>query len=451
MTQARVFALHVAAAPASLESRCGWWASAVGCDHVLADPRAAQGDPRQPREVLSADAGARSASGWRARISAPSAARSSSTASCGGRGASASSELVRLEGIEHLQALEGKPVILFAPHFVGLDATLAAALARDADGHDVFAAEGPAVRARCCTRGARASAARMYPAPGGHQGGLQAIEAGERFYYLPDLDFGPKRSVFVPFFGVPAATTTGLSYIARTSGARRRALRDAMLPGGGYVARFYPAWSDFPSGDDDADTRRMMAFIEERVLEMPEQYLVAAQAVQDPPARRSEVLLKSRRWRSWRRPHGPLPRARSSRACAACRARRGGRRGRVARAPLSDRCRRSSALPGNPGPGRRRRDRRADRPAPRESRAPASSAGCTCWSRSRSRPTLAQADALVGLAKKRRVLQVGHVERYNARASRAIATRMSGRSTSTPSASPASSSAAPRSTWCSTS
>ena len=46
-----------------------------------------------------------------------------------------------------------------------------------------------------------------------------------------------------------------------------------MLPGGaGYVLRIYPAWNDFPSGDDATDARRMLAFIEERVLEMPEQY-----------------------------------------------------------------------------------------------------------------------------------------------------------------------------------
>ena len=45
------------------------------------------------------------------------------------------------------------------------------------------------------------------------------------------------------------------------------------LPGGqGYVLRFYPAWTDFPGGDLAADTRRMNAFIEARVREMPEQY-----------------------------------------------------------------------------------------------------------------------------------------------------------------------------------
>jgi KDO2-lipid IV(A) lauroyltransferase len=46
-----------------------------------------------------------------------------------------------------------------------------------------------------------------------------------------------------------------------------------MLPDGRYVARLYPAWTGFPSGDVVADVRRMLAFIEERVLEMPEQYL----------------------------------------------------------------------------------------------------------------------------------------------------------------------------------
>ena len=78
--------------------------------------------------------------------------------------------------------------------------------------------------------------------------------------------------MFVPFFGVRAATVTGLAYIARTTGAAVVPCATRMLPAGGYVARLYPAWSYFPSGDDHGDARRMMAFVEERVLEMPEQY-----------------------------------------------------------------------------------------------------------------------------------------------------------------------------------
>jgi len=38
------------------------------------------------------------------------------------------------------------------------------------------------------------------------------------------------------------------------------------------VLKFYPAWESFPSEDVESDTRRMNAFIEERVREMPEQY-----------------------------------------------------------------------------------------------------------------------------------------------------------------------------------
>jgi KDO2-lipid IV(A) lauroyltransferase len=46
-----------------------------------------------------------------------------------------------------------------------------------------------------------------------------------------------------------------------------------MLPyGQGYEIRFYPAWENYPGGDLTEDTRRMNEFIEQRVLEMPEQY-----------------------------------------------------------------------------------------------------------------------------------------------------------------------------------
>jgi KDO2-lipid IV(A) lauroyltransferase len=62
-----------------------------------------------------------------------------------------------------------------------------------------------------------------------------------------------------------------LSRVARITGA-------VVVPcivrqeNGGYVARFYPAWENFPSDDGEADTRRMNAFLEDRIREMPEQY-----------------------------------------------------------------------------------------------------------------------------------------------------------------------------------
>jgi KDO2-lipid IV(A) lauroyltransferase len=178
--------------------------------------------------------------------------------------------LVRVEGLESLQP--GTKIILFAPHFVGFEATLARLALEFPVAMMYSRQKDPLFEARLL-RGRTRFGALMFPRQAGIKTGIEVIESGTLYYYLPDLDFGPKRSVFVPFFGVPAATVTGLAYIARTTGAAVVPCVTRMLPGdGGYLARLYPAWSGFPSGDEHADARRMMAFVEERVLEMPEQY-----------------------------------------------------------------------------------------------------------------------------------------------------------------------------------
>ncbi len=185
--------------------------------------------------------------------------------------------LVRLEGVENMVSTsKSRPVILFAPHFVGLDATLTR-LSLDFPVAMMYSRQKDPAVERHLYRGRTRFGGRMIPRQAGVKEGLGAIESGALYYYLPDLDYGPKRSIFVPFFGVPAATVTGLSYIARSTGAAVLPCVTRVLPGGGgYVARISPPWEGFPGADDAAgiyaDTRRMLAFIEERVLEMPEQY-----------------------------------------------------------------------------------------------------------------------------------------------------------------------------------
>jgi Kdo2-lipid IVA lauroyltransferase/acyltransferase len=178
--------------------------------------------------------------------------------------------VVRLEGVEHLKG--HAKTIVFAPHFVGFEATLAR-LALEFPVSMMYSRQKDPVFEARLLKGRTRFGGLMFPRQAGIKKGIEIIESGTLYYYLPDLDFGPKRSVFVPFFGVRAATVTGLAYIARTTGAAVVPCVTQMLPGGGgYLARLYPAWRDFPSGDEHADARRMMAFIEERVLEMPEQY-----------------------------------------------------------------------------------------------------------------------------------------------------------------------------------
>ena len=179
-------------------------------------------------------------------------------------------DLVRVEGLEHLKS--NTKTIVFAPHFVGFEATLARLALEFPVAMMYSRQKDPVFEARLLAGRTRFGGL-MFPRQAGIKSGIRVIESGTLYYYLPDLDFGPKRSVFVPFFGVSAATVTGLAYIARTTGAAVVPCVTRILPGGGgYLARLYPAWSGFPSGDDHADARRMMAFIEERVLEMPEQY-----------------------------------------------------------------------------------------------------------------------------------------------------------------------------------
>ena len=102
---------------------------------------------------------------------------------------------------------------------------------------------------------------------------MKAMKAGRPFYYLPDMDYGRRDAIFVPFFGVEAATITGLSRLARVAGAVVMPCVTTMLPGGqGYVVEIGEAWRDFPTADVEADTRRMNAWIEAKVRTMPEQY-----------------------------------------------------------------------------------------------------------------------------------------------------------------------------------
>lgn len=181
--------------------------------------------------------------------------------------------LVRIEGLHHWQAVQHRPVIWLVPHFVGLDM---GGTRMGAEYHfaSIYSRQKDRAIDALLYRGrTRFIAPRLVTRQEGLRSIVRVIREGLPLYYLPDMDYGPRDSVFVPFFGVPAATITGLSRLARLARAVVVPLVIRQLPGGqGYVMQFYPAWYDFPTDDAEADARRMNAFIEERVREMPEQY-----------------------------------------------------------------------------------------------------------------------------------------------------------------------------------
>ncbi len=180
--------------------------------------------------------------------------------------------LCRVEGIEHFEPHRGRPAILLAPHFVGLDAG-GIRLLLETPGVSMYAAQKSRALTEAMTRGrTRFNGGRMLLRTDGLRPAVGLLREGVPFYFLPDMDLGARDALFVPFFGVRAATVTSVARLARITGAAVVPLVTRMTDDG-YVARFYPAWEDFPGDDLEAATRRMNAFIEERVLEMPEQYL----------------------------------------------------------------------------------------------------------------------------------------------------------------------------------
>jgi len=182
-------------------------------------------------------------------------------------------DLVQIEGLEHWHAVRDRPVIWLAPHFVGLDMG-GIRLTAEYPLVSVYSKQkNPAFDAVLLHGRTRLGPTELYSRQDGIRPVAKAIKSGLPFYYLPDMDFGERDSIFVPFFNTSAATITGLARIAALTGAAVVPAVTAQLPGGGgYVLRFYPAWENYPGDDPAADTRRMNAFIEERVREMPEQY-----------------------------------------------------------------------------------------------------------------------------------------------------------------------------------
>ena len=185
--------------------------------------------------------------------------------------------LSRVEGLHNISLdsnrLGKQPLILLVPHFVGLDIS-GTTLAMFMDAVSMYSQQKNAAIDALLHHGrSRFGNQRLLTRQDGIRGTIKSLRERRPFFYLPDMDYGPDDAIFVPFFGVPAATITGLPRLAKLGGARVFPVITEILPGGqGYVTRVGAAWENFPSDDAAADTRRMNAFIEEEIRKLPAQY-----------------------------------------------------------------------------------------------------------------------------------------------------------------------------------
>lgn len=187
--------------------------------------------------------------------------------------------LVRTTGLEHLEAARQdnpkQPIILLAPHFIGLNLGGAKLAHYLGPSSSIYSRQKNPVVDRLLLMGRlRFGQPELMSRQDGLKPVIRAIRAGKPFYFLPDMDFGPRDSIFVPFFGVQTATVTALPRLAKLTGAKvipiitRQHERD-------YELHIYPAWENFPTDDLEADVRRMNLFIEDRAREILPQYFWA--------------------------------------------------------------------------------------------------------------------------------------------------------------------------------
>lgn len=170
-------------------------------------------------------------------------------------------------------AMTGQPTILLCPHFVCLDVA-GAAIAMQASASSMYVQQKNAVFDKVLRDGrARFKPVRLFTRLDGIKPILRALKEKLPYFMLPDMDFGEKDAEFVPFFGVQAATLSATARIAAATGAQVMPVISTFLPGyQGWQVQFYAPWDNYPGPDMVEATRRMNAFIEERVREAPAEY-----------------------------------------------------------------------------------------------------------------------------------------------------------------------------------
>lgn len=182
--------------------------------------------------------------------------------------------LYSISGLEHLQQAEGQGVLLMAFHFTTLDIGAAfVSLSASIDG--MYRPHNNPVYDYIQRRGRERHRPESDAVPRDDlREMLRRLKQGRAVWYAPDQDYGKGQSVFVPFFGINAATITATAKFAKLGKAKvvpfvqyRRA------DGSGYDVRILPAWENFPTGDDLADARRVNALAEDCIRPHPEQYL----------------------------------------------------------------------------------------------------------------------------------------------------------------------------------
>lgn len=127
---------------------------------------------------------------------------------------------------------------------------------------------------------------------------VRSIKQGRIVWYAPDQDYGRKNAVFAPFFGVPAATLTATSRLAKMTGAPVYTYAHYRIGAGKYRVIVDGPMENFPSGDDVADATRINQQIEAAILVQPDQYMWLHKRFKTQPEGKADFYPQRKRQRT---------------------------------------------------------------------------------------------------------------------------------------------------------
>jgi KDO2-lipid IV(A) lauroyltransferase len=165
------------------------------------------------------------------------------------------------------------PMILFAPHFYGLDAAATAlTMHTERPSATIYTTQRDPMVDEWIREGrTRFGNVAALNRVDGIKPVLAGLRKGGLLYLLPDMDFGRDQTIFVPFYGVQAATVPSLSRFARLGKAKVVPIV-SKLTREGYEVEVLPAWQNFPTDDVAADTALMNLRLQGYIDAMPAQY-----------------------------------------------------------------------------------------------------------------------------------------------------------------------------------
>lgn len=184
-----------------------------------------------------------------------------------------------------LQALSSdQATVVFAPHFVGLDVGWTwLTLQHPRQFTTIFTPQSNRTVDAWVAQGRqRFGDVRLLRREDGVKPIISSLRDKAWLYLLPDMNFGPAESIFVPFYGELAATVPSLSRFAKLGRARVLPITTCMT-NRGYEVQVHPAWNDFPSDDVEADTALMNRRLQDLIATMPAQYFWVHQRFKTRP------------------------------------------------------------------------------------------------------------------------------------------------------------------------